>query len=77
MSDIESENGVVCTQTAWRKGDTVILDVPVHLLENLQAAWQSEDVGGVETIRAVRDLFDGEDGALQFLALVGIKTRPT
>lgn len=77
-----SENGVLCTSEAWRQKSTVTLEVPIPLLTALQAAWQGYDRVSTQDeyadiVRAVRDLFDGEDGALQFLAAIGIETRPT
>ena len=75
MKSRESKNGVIGLKTA---GDEYVLIVPRELLDNLQAAWQSDAPDDfTPLIDAVRDLFDGQDGALQFLATLGVPTRHT
>lgn len=72
--DMMSEHGVECVTPAWQGEGTVTLTIPRYLLEDLQIAWQQDSA--TPLVEAVRDLFDGGDGALQYLARIGIKTEP-
>lgn len=66
MGLLESPQGVA----AKTAGNDVILIVPSELLVNLQEAWKADDTTALTT--AVRDLFDGQDGHLVLLTLLGI-----
>lgn len=67
---VQSENGVIYigTDTHCKR---VTLAFPMELLKGLAESWAGGD--DVDAISAVRDMFDGQDGELQFLSMLGIR----
>jgi hypothetical protein len=73
MSTLTSENGVeVDLPSFFTAEDTVNLRIPVLLLVSLQRAWQNDGPDNTQVVEAVRDLFDGQDGHLTFLDMIGV-----
>lgn len=78
MPPIVFSNGV---SLVGKSDGDVILSIPRCLLDDLQAAWQADrdpadgKCSDTLVVEAVRDLFEGMDGALQLLAQCGVPTE--